>query len=114
MTIEEALALVADKLERGELRHKRLVNGGERGEWFNMGHWDTETENCGTVCCIGGWAERLSGIDLLGGIRSDELEELFFPWIDVPLLIDITPEQAARAIRNYLRTGRANWKEATS
>jgi hypothetical protein len=120
---EEKAALVTllGMLERGELVHvpnedvipmgvaKKFTGG------FNMGVWKAETENCGSVCCIGGSAE------LVGGLREDQLfgrahgnpdlEELFFPG---GFLGKITVPQAASALRNYLTTRHASWSEVLS
>ncbi len=88
---------------------------------FNMAWWDLEV-GCGTICCIGGTAE------LIGGLQQDsldrrsslnpELNNLFYPGIERPLggvsLMSITPEQAATALRSYLTTGDARWDLAVA
>jgi hypothetical protein len=78
---------------------------------FSMVTWGAHTA-CGTVGCIGGTAEAISGVSFKGW-EDDvnfELRNLFAPssivfhkWgaIDV--------DQAATALRSYLTTGHANW-----
>jgi len=94
---------------------------------FNMSWWkatdyDPTNNVCGTTCCIGGWAEQFAGKkDLFRNGRfkhpgHDELSELFYPFhghvgqqnIDYS---EITPQQAAWALSNFLSTGKANWCE---
>lgn len=78
---------------------------------FNIGHWMAKTR-CGTVACIGGTAELLAGKRVFGGINGDHppmLHYLFYP----PGL-RATTEQAARALRNYLTNGDAQWNEILS
>jgi hypothetical protein len=113
-----ALVTVLGMLERGELKHVKLS---EPREWspsgklftghFNMGEWNVMA-GCGTVGCIGGTAEMLMK-DIFNYPYSDELEELFYPPMeeDYTDITDITTDQAARALRSYLTTGKANWKE---
>jgi hypothetical protein len=77
---------------------------------FNMASWCAEG-SCGTVCCIGGTAEIISGTSFKLRNLPEKLDELFFirprphgcDWHDV------TPEQAATALRSYLTTGDARW-----
>lgn len=110
-----ALAEVLVMLESGELRHipksdfdRCQPYGSARPKWFNMSAW-----NCGSVCCIGGAAEIVGGFMFKD--HHESLANLFYPDIDnEPFLTSydaITPEQAARALRNYLETGAARWAE---
>mgnify|MGYP001610561516 FL=1 len=78
---------------------------------FNMRAWTREYE-CGTVCCIGGTAQALSGTSFPNSsvFRNRNLNNLFYPsnqeaW-------NATPQQAARALSNYLSTGYASWHKA--
>lgn len=93
------------------------------GNYFNMSHWQYESP-CGTVCCMGGTAERLGGGEGLyykcwksGDAYNHALDDLFFPKGKVygfDRYDAITVAQAARALRNYLDTGRARWQEVLS
>lgn len=102
-----ALVLVLGKMDSGELqytsaRNPTLVPPGEN--WFNMSWWDTDVfgihEGCGTVCCIGGWAERLSGVRFIDIVDDPECKKLFHPVEVFPSYDMITVEMAARALRN--------------
>lgn len=82
---------------------------------FNMNFWSIK-ENCGSVHCIGGILS-LKGYSVVASLHGPGLEELFFmtsrPW-DAELdeiMENITPEQAAQAIDNYLSSGDPKWKE---
>jgi hypothetical protein len=85
------------------------------GKFFNMDVWASTYESCGTVSCIGGTAEIIGGPGVyFSAISSDfpkNLLDLFYPNTIMPELYeDITTEQAATALRNYLTTGKPNWK----
>lgn len=70
---------------------------------FNM--MDVMFEHsCGTVACIKGTAELISGVIVQG---PEALDELFYTRYMHGR--DITPEQAATALRSYLTTGNARW-----
>lgn len=102
----DALAKVLGMLERGELTHtdKRaptVPNG------FNMGVVKTKTD-CGTVCCIYGWACTLC--DWHTSISHD-LFTVFCP-PNIGKYSAITPAQAAIALRSYLTHGDPRWDEA--
>ena len=110
-----ALVLTLTALERGEITHWNgnecyLEQGYVFTGSFNMAWWCNSLPNkCGTVACIGGTAEMLGKVDF-GGNRTDELDDLFYP----PTNYDynnITTNQAADVLRNYLTTGHANWDE---
>lgn len=80
---------------------------------FNMADW-SHPHSCGTVCCIGGTAEFVGGLEPLSFDRGAPaaLQNLFYPE-NIRLSV-ITPAQAATALRSYLTTGNANWAEAVS
>lgn len=88
-------------------------------QYFNMGNIFTVTEmNCDTACCIAGASDMWGGtnfIDETGSLRNDlkyGLLDLFCPEaVDQSEWRDITIPQAVLAIRNYLTTGDAKWKE---
>ncbi len=109
-----ALIGVLGMLERGELRHVTAYGDDDVVVGFNMG-----TFACGSVHCIGGWADRLFGTDfnslsLLCSANQDQrwflLYELLYGNIDAPVeLEDVSVAEAAEALRNYLTTGSARW-----
>lgn len=113
----EALIGVLRMLERGELRHVSVEP--DYGDYvvpdgFNMGVF-----SCGSVHCIGGWADRLYGtkfadLSLAWGEGQDRrflatYELLYGDHESAVDLEDITVAQAAEALRNYLTTGNARW-----
>ena len=89
-----------------------------------------EREVCGTVACIGGWIwllnkeqptdngeytkyahERASDfVNSTYPAETGELYDLFYPK-NVMRWSNISPKEAAKAIRNYLTVGSPNWKE---
>lgn len=114
------LIVVLGMLERGELPQIDLDESLE-GQRFDMGYFLTEGE-CGTAGCFAGWAHLVSGRRVFEewvqgvvpeGHESSALRELFLPppwtW---QRLHEITPEQAAVALRSYLTVGSAKWAEA--
>ena len=132
----DALARVADDLASGKIRHHRFprgLSGGmdlstiPPGHSFNMEYWN-RSESCGTVLCIAGWVEAMIGaerhLNLLYGYCDLslelrwQLEKLYFPfnsWVKAPCAWnDITPNQAAAAIRGLLATGKTDWRKAIS
>lgn len=118
----DALVSALNILERGEIEHiprgdwrcasKRFA--GKHPRKFNMGAWDTPT-SCGMVGCIGGLVEAISKVKLRTKYSSPTalvplgLQELCYPDLSYSY-DDITVEQAATALRQYLSTGEANWK----
>lgn len=116
-----ALVLTLQYMETGRLVHapvtddnKEILPSSEFTGHFNMDMWNS-AEKCGTVACIGGTAEmlgRLQHRSFADTVRpGSSLYHLLYP----PTLIDyaeITVEQAARALRSYLSTGKPNWEEA--
>lgn len=127
---QETLIKVLRMLESGEVRHTppgRLPPAvgyvwpvGKLSGQFNMMNWITENE-CGSVCCMGGLADAVAGKNLFSGRhqvfgmeyhRTDDLRELFSPRAVLSgYWPDITVEQAAAALRNYLTLGAPNWSE---
>lgn len=127
LTEDQSSALIGilHMLERGELKHiKYDLNLFYAQDptlklpdlAFNMGDW-CETNECGTVGCIGGWAEKLYGAEFphQEGYARLPVFKLFYPnWEKAGLnynYYDITNDQAARALRNFLSTGEPRWDE---
>ncbi len=114
-----ALQKVLVLLETGKLTHTpadgnnyEIYRDAPFTGHFNMAAWRQETD-CGTVCCIGGTAEAISGIPFCDDYEeSEELCDLFHP----PRFRDgkITTAQAAIALRSYLTTGDSRWDLATA
>jgi len=72
--------------------------------------------DCGTVCCIGGHIALSHGISVLGARRYVQsvgaLTPLFFPDLTVNQAHSgwrASGSQAARAILNFLTTGKPDW-----
>lgn len=113
-----ALAAVLGMLERGELCH-----GNEAvGQAFCMSATFAK-DDCGTIGCIGGYVAMLMGEsspdDYICQYRdSGALTKLYFPRKPdgglLPTLYQVTTEQAAIALRNFLATGEPDWREAIS
>lgn len=126
----EALRTVLGMLERGELVHGKypMASMFRRPNEFNMGATLDETSACGSIGCICGWAHVVSGHQAFADFfnyKGDDTSEiinampvnlrrLFRFGAQLGALADIQPEQAARAIRNYLTIGDAKWHEAVS
>lgn len=106
-------------LETGKIVHAPIGDGyypnqGPFTGQFNMCHWNS-AHDCGTIACIGGTAE------LIGNVRfnihnrnrpNNGLYRLFMPDLPESIWNDITPAQAATALRSYLTTGDADWPAA--
>jgi hypothetical protein len=108
-----SLIKVLVMLETGQIERNKeeLLIPGKM--MFNMDDWCSGNHHCGTVSCIGGTAELVGGFKFVQWkIKHDrpELYELFYP-TTYNNFSDITAQQAARALRNYLTTGKANWNE---
>lgn len=116
----KALILVYREMKSGRLRKaEQNINWSGvsfsplEGDMFNMATWSLEL-SCGTVCCMGGTAERLYGKIVFrdyhpGGIGAQinkELNDLFYP---KPNIEKITVDQAMAALRGYLTTGKPDW-----
>lgn len=76
---------------------------------FHMDEW-----HCGTVACIGGWANYLFGgctvmeaANALG-LPVSVSRDLFFYSYPIPFE-DLTPQMAAWCLRNLAKTGRVDW-----
>jgi len=108
----DALIKVLGMFERNELIH-RPKDSPLQPNGFNMAHWGVQDE-CGTIGCIRGWARIASGNYQLfaATLRHSPVGNLFtvdhgrFGQWD-----DITVEQAAMALRNFLSSGAARWGE---
>lgn len=114
--LKQALIKTLVLFETGKITHRLIPedpcigDGMDFDGKFNMQIWSTEWPECGTIACIGGITEMVSGINI--GWVPDSLQNLFSPdRIPFREWARITPEQAARAIRSYLTTGEANWEE---
>lgn len=116
----EALKKTLVLLETAKLRHvDALMTGASDGTSFsgefNMCNWKTRHE-CGTVGCIGGTAELIGNVSF-GFIYhhpNRALRDLFLPSFSSKKWNEITPVQAATALRSYLTTGDAKWHEAVA
>jgi hypothetical protein len=109
----EALITVLRMLERGDIAR----------EEFHMGHFQRE---CKTPACICGWAYHVSrgrafselscryGPMLLYRRLGDSARALFRFTETRGSGGDITPAQAAIALRNYLTLGEPRWVEAVT
>lgn len=83
---------------------------------FNMASWSLP-HTCGTVCCIGGTAEMVGGLPVYSldtaSEQNEKLDALFYPK-NISHYQNITPDQAATALRSYLTTGDARWDLAVA
>lgn len=119
---KEALIKTLVLLEMGKLRHRRLSDLRDlrifdhprefTGD-FNMAVVAAE-HSCGTVCCIIGTAEAISGVSFEGWSANERLNDLGIAAGAGSLFFDIEPTQAARALRSYLNCGDAKWHEAVA
>jgi hypothetical protein len=113
----EALQKVLVMLETGKMIHIDTymymnLAGKEKPRGFsglfNMDSW-TADRPCGTVACIGGTAELISGLDFMRVTDSNRaLYDLFYPQC-ISSYNKITIGQAAQALWNYLTHGTAWW-----
>lgn len=107
----EALVTVLRMLERGDITP----------EEFHMGHFQQE---CKTPACICGWAHHVSrgrafpelaspyGPIILYRRLNSSISELFRLTEARGSGSEITPAQAAVALRNYLTHGEPRWADA--
>jgi len=132
--LHASLIRVLKGLESGKLRHVPDTNDPDfiSPSLFNMSVVaQPQSDHCGTVGCIGGWAyalmngKKVDGIWIFDRERADnfvsnapteDLRELFYPGnyscqSDRWEYDNITAEQAAQALRNYLTNGRPEWEE---
>lgn len=115
----DALVKVLGMLEREEIKHASECEP-VVGSLFNMCSFGRDTD-CGTIGCIAGWARVVSNGKAFpwatdaNNLSPDEptkmLEALFYPSCGA-YWGDITPSQAATALRSYLTTGDPCWPEA--
>lgn len=116
---KEALMKTLVLLETGKLEHAKIDDGIMGGSdkftgHFNMHVWCRE-HSCGTIACIGGTAELIGGVVFGYGKQHMQLHNLFEPHdFDWQLWQNITPAQAATALRSYLTTGDARWDLAVA
>jgi hypothetical protein len=118
---KEALMKTLVLLETGKLEHSKAFDFSYEEEptrafsgKFNMRYWTEAGPQCGTIACIGGTAELISGVKFEYSMVSG-LRDLFQPaLINMANWADITPAQAATALRSYLTTGDARWDLAVS
>jgi hypothetical protein len=85
---------------------------------FNMSLWPTfgEDPGCWSGGCIGAWAEKIGGFEIASDAMGDDESDLyllFFPGDrnGERSPYKATPAEGARALRNYLTTGKASWPE---
>lgn len=110
MNVENILK-VADAIENHEIAdlgfNMAVIKAPSRNEVPDMSGHD-----CGTVACIAGWTHTLfpahsgdAGFSL--GLADDVAESLFLPsgWLSNT----ITPQKAAKVLRNLTETGVVNW-----
>lgn len=99
----ESLVKVLGMLKRGEIESKE----------FCMGTFHPE---CGSACCIAGWAGIVTpGIFSRFRFSGDDtaLGRLFYPGRDRCCeAYDASPAQGAIALRSYLTHGEPRWDEA--
>lgn len=106
-------------IESGKTTHVGLIGRAipGKGTRFNMAVW-RKKHPCGTVACLGGTAEMLSGVDFGGG-QTAQLRKLFgftgslgrgLP--DYSFMAAVTEKQAAVTLRGYLETGKVDWSHA--
>lgn len=121
-----ALVKVLGMLERDEIRHAPIdpirreyarKPRAVKNIGFNMQYVFGRT-HCGTAACIAGSCDLLFGTKFSSANQLRDLpthlEQLFCPTDITTAWSDITPAQAAAALRSYLTTGEANWDEAIS
>src|SRR6185312_3240069 len=75
-----ALITVLGMLERDEIPHfdTNVVFKVPEGDWFGMSHWrlHREGQDCGTVMCIGGWADAVGGFLVEAGTSLSRVAEM--------------------------------------
>ena len=122
-----ALVEVLHELEDGEIVYDPTCKTERKG--FNYASIAVHHDK-GTCACIAGWAKIIGGNhtfaaaiekEAFGPVRSmiigisprvDALIDLFFgPLYRKWELASVTPQEAAKAIRNYLTTGNPNWHQ---
>lgn len=122
-----ALVKTLEFLESGKTLHfvnedsRDLLRSKRAFSLFFMPTW-IHRSSCGTVACLGGTAQILSGNDNLFRSepndtiqyhirnKNEELYQLFFNWGGG----NPTEVQGARALRGFLETGKTDWTKARS
>jgi hypothetical protein len=118
MNVENILR-VADAIEQ----HSIPDLGFNMGVWTDEGLEDLSGHKCGTVACIGGWANAVEAgskmlewdSPLLGsqqakaflGLGGWESDELFFGCV-----YGVSPSQAVSVLRHLAKTGEVDWDRA--
>lgn len=97
---KKALIGVMGRLDKNELKHRTD---------FDMDKW-----SCGNIHCIGGWADAIYKTNFNCKPYDDALDELFFAREARIDRGDITPKQAAKAIKNFLTKGDPKWGPVTA
>lgn len=116
---KQALLLVLSALERNEAPHLKGVSsefdGNKKPGFFNMSVVIGKHE-CDTTACILGWARFLSNNNNLfyTAWERNQLGVLFGMTRKPIPLNQITPGQAAQALRNFLSTADPRWEEILS
>lgn len=113
----DALIKTLGFMECGEIKHISLdevayADGKQEAVFsglFNLAAWVDSDYRCGTVGCIGGTAELISGVSFDGWENKRCLQQLFNPSTLIDDYDSVTVEQAARALRGFLITGTADW-----
>lgn len=113
----DALIKTLVLLETGKLTHVSASGDFRFSDHFtghfNMDNWN-RSDACGTICCIGGTAELVGHLPLFSLnilARRDSYSDLFD--LFCPQMLDweeITTAQAATALRAFLTTGKADWR----
>jgi hypothetical protein len=120
----DALIDILEKLETGVFIHEPPAvplaeDAYAVGLAFNMA-----TFNCGTTGCIAGWCDLLHGTRFAAQQtgsryrpgRPRNLQNLFYVEdgtdIEFYNIEDVTPKQAAAALRNFLTLGKPYWIDA--
>ena len=76
---------------------------------FNLSAWIESDYRCGTVACMGGTAELISGVSFDGWENKPRLQQLFNPSTLIDDFDSVTVERAAKALRGFLTSGTADW-----
>ncbi len=124
-TMKEIKFKTADSLQLSEPQLsalKKVLRYLEQGKipasTFSMDFWHSKGHRCGSTHCIGGWAEKLSGVTFED--HPPNLGKLFYPGTDVrnekesDRAYRATRKEAAMALRNYLTFGKPRWRSVIS
>jgi hypothetical protein len=111
----QALIKVLGMLERDEFEHHTERKDIRNKYGFNMGCYHSLRSNehsCGTQGCIMGWANYFDNTtfsDISESSSDIEVLNLFYADF-ASRLTSVRPEQAAQALRNFLTTGKSDWR----